>query len=98
MNNPIPLEYVTSFAEANQAMMQQLTTALLTSGDSGSDFVRFAEVRRYSRITSPKWAEYGWKCQWVRGPRNSRPRNQTGASLAMNGSKALTTIFSRRCI
>ena len=44
MNNPMPLEYVTSFAEANQAMMQQLTTALLTSGDFGSGFVRFAEV------------------------------------------------------
>jgi polyhydroxyalkanoate synthase len=44
MNNPIPLEYVTSFADANQAMMQQLTSALLTSGDSGADFSRFAEV------------------------------------------------------
>jgi polyhydroxyalkanoate synthase subunit PhaC len=44
MNNPIPLEYVTSFADANQAMMQQLTSALLTSGDSGVEFSRFAEV------------------------------------------------------
>jgi hypothetical protein len=44
MNNPMQLEYVTSFAEANQAMMQQLATALLTSGDFGSDFLRFAEV------------------------------------------------------
>ena len=44
MNNPIPLEYVTSFADANQAMMQQLTSALLTSGNSGADFSRFAEV------------------------------------------------------
>jgi polyhydroxyalkanoate synthase subunit PhaC len=44
MNNPIPLEYVTSFADANQAMMQQLTSAMLTSGDSGADFSRFAEV------------------------------------------------------
>lgn len=44
MNNPIPLEYVTSFVEANQAMMQQLTSALLTSGDIGSDFSRFAEA------------------------------------------------------
>jgi len=44
MNSPIPLEYVTSFADANQAMMQQLTSALLTSGDSGADFSRFAEV------------------------------------------------------
>ena len=44
MNNRIPLEYVTSFADANQAMMQQLTSALLTSGDSGADFSRFAEI------------------------------------------------------
>jgi polyhydroxyalkanoate synthase subunit PhaC len=44
MSNPIPLEYVTSFADANQAMMQQLTSAMLTSGDSGADFSRFAEV------------------------------------------------------
>jgi polyhydroxyalkanoate synthase len=44
MINPIPLEYVTSFADANQAMMQQLTSALLTSGDSGAEFSRFTEV------------------------------------------------------
>jgi polyhydroxyalkanoate synthase subunit PhaC len=44
MTNPIPLEYVTSFADANQAMMQQLTSALLMSGESGADFSRFAEV------------------------------------------------------
>jgi polyhydroxyalkanoate synthase subunit PhaC len=44
MTNQIPLEYVTSFADANQAMMQQLTSALLTSGHSGADFSRFAEV------------------------------------------------------
>jgi polyhydroxyalkanoate synthase len=44
MNNPIPLEYVTSFANANHAMMQQLASAMLTSGDSGADFSRFAEV------------------------------------------------------
>ena len=44
MTNQIPLEYVTSFADANQAIMQQLTSALLTSGDSGAEFSRFAEV------------------------------------------------------
>jgi polyhydroxyalkanoate synthase subunit PhaC len=44
MNNPIPLEYVTSFADANQAMMQQLASALLTSGNAGSDLSRFAEA------------------------------------------------------
>ena len=30
MNNPVPLEYVTSFAQTNQALMQHLATALLT--------------------------------------------------------------------
>jgi polyhydroxyalkanoate synthase subunit PhaC len=44
MTNQIPLEYVTSFADSNQAIMQQLTSALLTSGDSGAEFSRFAEV------------------------------------------------------
>jgi polyhydroxyalkanoate synthase len=43
MNTPVPLEYATSFVEANQSMMQQLATALLGSGDAGSDFARFAE-------------------------------------------------------
>jgi poly[(R)-3-hydroxyalkanoate] polymerase subunit PhaC len=44
MTNRVPLEYVTSFADSNQAIMQQLTSALLTSGDSGAEFSRFAEV------------------------------------------------------
>ena len=28
MNNPIPLEYLTSFSQTSQAMMQQLATGL----------------------------------------------------------------------
>jgi polyhydroxyalkanoate synthase subunit PhaC len=44
MNNPVPLEYVTSFAQTNQALMLQLATPLLTSGEHGADFNRFAEV------------------------------------------------------
>ena len=44
MNTAPPLEYVTSFAEASQTMMQRLTTALITSGESDADFSRFAEV------------------------------------------------------
>ena len=38
MNNPIPLEYLTSFSQTSQAMMQQLATGLLTSGDNASNF------------------------------------------------------------
>ena len=44
MNTAPPLEYVTSFAEASQTMMQRLTTALITSGEFDADFSRFAEV------------------------------------------------------
>jgi polyhydroxyalkanoate synthase subunit PhaC len=44
MNNPVPLEYVTSFAQTNQALMQHLATALLTGGDLGADFHSYAEV------------------------------------------------------
>src|SRR5215204_6190858 len=43
MNNPIPLEYVTSFSQTSQAMMQQLATGLLTSGDNTMDFTRYSE-------------------------------------------------------
>jgi polyhydroxyalkanoate synthase len=44
MNNPIPLEYVTSFSQTSQAMMQQLATAVLTSGDNAHDFMRYSEL------------------------------------------------------
>jgi polyhydroxyalkanoate synthase subunit PhaC len=44
MNNPIPLEYLTSFSQTSQAMMQQLATGLLTSGDNATDFARYCEL------------------------------------------------------
>ena len=44
MNTPLPLEYLTSFSQTSQAMMQQLATALLTSGDNATDFTRYAEL------------------------------------------------------
>jgi polyhydroxyalkanoate synthase len=44
MNNPIPLEYVTSFSQTSQAMMQQLAAGLLTSGDNATDFTRYSEL------------------------------------------------------
>ena len=44
MNNPIPLEYVTSFSQASQAMMQQLAAGLLMGGDNPTDFTRYAEL------------------------------------------------------
>lgn len=44
MNGLIPVEYLTSFAETSQALMQQFTTALLTSGEKGADLARFATI------------------------------------------------------
>jgi Poly-beta-hydroxybutyrate polymerase (PhaC) N-terminus len=44
MNNPIPLEYLTSFSQTSQAMMQQLATGLLTSGDNATDFTRYSKL------------------------------------------------------
>src|SRR6476661_2311439 len=44
MNNPIPLEYLTSFSQTSQAMMQQLATGLLTSGDNATEFTRYSEL------------------------------------------------------
>jgi poly[(R)-3-hydroxyalkanoate] polymerase subunit PhaC len=44
MNNPIPLEYLTSFSQTSQALMQQLATGLLTRGDNLTDFARFREL------------------------------------------------------
>ena len=44
MNNPVPLEYVTSFAQTNQALMQHLATALLTGGDHAANFHNYAQV------------------------------------------------------
>ena len=44
MNNPVSLEYVTSFAQTNQALMQHLATALLTGGDHSANFHIYAQV------------------------------------------------------
>jgi polyhydroxyalkanoate synthase len=44
MNGPIPLEYVSSFAQANQALMLHLATELMSEGGRSGDFLRFAEL------------------------------------------------------
>jgi hypothetical protein len=51
MNNPVPLEYVTSFAQTNQALMLQLATPLLTSGEHGGISTGSPKWRRSSRTT-----------------------------------------------
>ena len=59
MNNPVLVEYVTSFAETSQAMMQQLATTLLTAGDTGSEFARLTQVtlahQQYMTEMSAAW-------------------------------------------
>src|SRR5262249_13262624 len=44
MTTPVPVEYLTSFAQSTQALMQQLTAALLMNGQEGPQFARFTEV------------------------------------------------------
>jgi polyhydroxyalkanoate synthase subunit PhaC len=44
MNTPLPLEYLTSFSQTNQALMQQLAAGLLASGDNATDFTRYADL------------------------------------------------------
>ena len=44
MNNPVPIEYVSSFTQANQSLMLHLATELLGEGARSGDFQRFAEL------------------------------------------------------
>lgn len=44
MNSPMPIEYLSSFARANEALMLHLTMPLLTADGSSIDFSRYAEV------------------------------------------------------
>ena len=41
---PDPAPDPTSFSQTSQAMMQQLATGLLTSGDNATDFTRYSEL------------------------------------------------------
>jgi hypothetical protein len=49
MNNPVPVEYVSSFTQANQSLMLHLATELLGEGGPIGDFQRFAEVAQVQR-------------------------------------------------
>jgi polyhydroxyalkanoate synthase len=44
MNNPVPVEYASSFAQANQSLMLHLASELLSEGGRSADFQRFAEL------------------------------------------------------
>src|SRR6516165_2339136 len=44
MNNPVPVEYISSFTQANQSLMLHLATELLGESGCSGDFQRFAEL------------------------------------------------------
>ena len=44
MNDPVPVEYLSSFTQANQSLMLHLATELLWEGGRIGDFQRFAEL------------------------------------------------------
>src|SRR6266480_2797627 len=44
MKNPVPVEYVSSFTQANQSLMLHLATEVLSEGGRSGDFQRFAEL------------------------------------------------------
>ena len=92
MNNPIPLEYLTSFSQTSQALMQQLATGLLTRGDKLMDFARFRELASVQQDYLQQMGEL-----WVNAPsvpaRCSPPR-AIGGSQARSGRKARITSFS----
>jgi len=44
MNNPVPVEYISSFTQANQSLMLHLATELLGESGRSGDFQRFAEL------------------------------------------------------
>jgi polyhydroxyalkanoate synthase len=61
MNEPVPLEWVTSFAQTNQALVQHLATALLSSGGGhGADFQSYSQLaqvqQEYLQRMSTVWA------------------------------------------
>ena len=92
MNNPIPLEYLTSFSQTSQAMMQQLATGLLTSGDNATNFTRCSELASVQQNYLQQMGEL-----WVNAPsvpaRCSPPR-AIGGSQAGSGRNARITSFS----
>ena len=44
MNSPVPVEYVSSFMQANQSLMLHLATEVLSEDGHSGDFQRFAEL------------------------------------------------------
>ena len=92
MNNPIPLEYLTSFSQTSQAMMQQLATGLLTSGDNATNFTRYSELalvqQNYLQQMGAVWMNS------ILVPAPCSRRRAIGGSQARSGRKARITSFS----
>jgi hypothetical protein len=62
MNNPVPIEYVYSFTQANQSLMLHLATELLGEGRRIGNFQRFAELVQVQQ-------DYDGDCDPARCPR-----------------------------
>src|SRR5438105_14566431 len=95
MNNPIPLEYLTSFSQTSQALMQQLATGLLTRGDNLTDFARFRELASVQQDYLQQMGEL-----WVNAPsvpaRCSPPRAIGGWQAGSGANAPSTSISSSR--
>ena len=62
MNETLPVEWVTSFVQTNQALVQHLTAALLSSGGAqGADFQSYAQLAQvqqdYMQRMSALWVD-----------------------------------------
>jgi hypothetical protein len=59
MNEQIPVEWVASFVQTNQALVQHLATALLSGSAQGADFQNYAQLARvqqdYMQRMSALW-------------------------------------------
>jgi hypothetical protein len=60
MNEPIPVEWVASFVQTNQALVQHLATALPSGSAQGADFQNYAHLAQvqqdYLQRMSALWA------------------------------------------
>ena len=59
MNNPVPVEYVSSFTQANQSLMLHLATELLGEGGASAISSALPSLRRCNRTTFSRWARSG---------------------------------------
>jgi hypothetical protein len=59
MNNPVPVEYISSFTQANQSLMLHLATELLGEAGAAATSSALPSSRTCSKTTSRRWARCG---------------------------------------